>query len=108
MNAIVTPKKSSNIETALVKAFSSILLSHLTLSCIKLKSKVSKFEMTLNGNILSNRIYFDADDKHFKIPTYVMLTLKGGRKEKASITNFFKRCVFRLDYPTKRLYEFPF
>lgn len=66
MNAIETPKKSSNIETALPIAFSSILLSHLTLRCIKLKSKVSKIEMNLNESILPNRIYVDADTMFYK------------------------------------------
>jgi hypothetical protein len=61
MNAIETPKQSSNIETALANVFSSIPLSHLTHKGLKLKSKVSKVEMQLNGNILPNRIYNDVD-----------------------------------------------
>jgi len=61
MNAIETPKQSSNIETALVNVFSSILLSHLKDRWLKLKNKVSKVGMNLNGNILPNRIYVDAD-----------------------------------------------
>jgi hypothetical protein len=48
MNAIETPKINSNIETALVKAFSNILLSLLILNCPVLKSKVSKIEMNSN------------------------------------------------------------
>jgi hypothetical protein len=61
MNAIEIPKTKSSIETALVKAFSNILLSLLTLNCPVLKSKVSKIEMKSNYNILPNRIYADAD-----------------------------------------------
>jgi len=45
MKAIETPKTNSNIETALVKAFSNILLSLLILNCPVLKNKVSKIEM---------------------------------------------------------------
>jgi hypothetical protein len=61
MEAIEVPKRNSNIETALAKAFSNILLSLLILNCPVLKSKVSKIEMNSNQNILPNRIYIDAD-----------------------------------------------
>ena len=61
MNAIETPKQNSSIETAVGNMLSSILLSHLTPWWVKLKSEVSKVGMNLNGNILPNRIYVDAD-----------------------------------------------
>jgi hypothetical protein len=48
MKAIETPKTNSIIETALVKAFSNILLSLLILNCLMLKSEVSK--ITMNSN----------------------------------------------------------
>jgi len=51
MNAIETPKKSSNIETALLKVFSNTRLPHLTLSCTELKSKASEVEMSLRKHI---------------------------------------------------------
>jgi hypothetical protein len=44
MNAIETPKNTSNIVTAVVYAFSSICLPHLTLRCIKLKAKFQKLK----------------------------------------------------------------
>jgi len=48
MKAIETPKTNSNIETALAKAFSNILLSLLILNWSVLKSKVSIIEMNSN------------------------------------------------------------
>jgi len=48
MNASEIPKTNRTIETALVKAFSNILLSLLILNCPVLKSKVSKIEMNSN------------------------------------------------------------
>jgi len=61
MKTIEIPKKSSNIETALAKAFSNILLSPPNPYSSSVKSKVSKIEMNLNENILPNMIYVDAD-----------------------------------------------
>jgi hypothetical protein len=46
MNAIEIPKKSSNIETALAKAFSSMLLPHLRRKRAKLKGKFQKSKCT--------------------------------------------------------------
>jgi len=48
MKAIEIPKTNSNIETALVKVFSSVLLSLRRLNCPVLKTKVSKTQMNSN------------------------------------------------------------
>ena len=61
MKAIEIPKKSSSIETALEKAFSSILLSPPNTEVCKVKKQVSKIGMNLNESILPNGIYVDAD-----------------------------------------------
>jgi hypothetical protein len=52
MAAIEIPKKSSNIETALLMVFSNIRLPHLTLSVTELKSKASEVEMSLSKHIV--------------------------------------------------------
>ena len=93
MHPIVTPKKSSNIETAFAKAFLNILLSHLILRYTKLKSKVSKIEMTLNRNMLLNRIYFDAGANILKAPKYIALTEKVEERRRLS-SHFFKSARF--------------
>ena len=61
MKTTEIPKKTSNIETALAKAFSNILPSPRNPYPPALKSKVSKIEMNLNYSILSKMIYADAD-----------------------------------------------
>jgi hypothetical protein len=61
MNATETPKKNNNIETAPAKAFSNILLSSPKPLSPVLKSKASKIEMPLNGSILLEMIYVEAD-----------------------------------------------
>jgi hypothetical protein len=52
MAAIETPKKSNNIETALLAVFSNIHLPHLTLTVTELKSKDSEVEMNLSKHIV--------------------------------------------------------
>jgi hypothetical protein len=61
MNATETPKKNNNIETAPAKASSNILLSLPKSLSPALKSKASKIEMPLNGNILLDVIYVEVD-----------------------------------------------
>jgi hypothetical protein len=92
MNAIEIPKKSSSIETALANAFSSILLSHLTLRCIKLKSKVSKIEMHLNASILPNKIYVDADTTFYKDFSIHCFNLRWKKGEGFHHNFLWKRC----------------
>ena len=65
--------------------------------------------MNLNESILSEVIYVGSDTNILKFSVHTVFNLRvEERRRLPSQFSFLKRCLFRMDYPTKRLYEIPF